>query len=73
MFNMKLLTTRQAADALGVTPRQVARMVEDGVIAPAAKGPGSRGAFLFDPDVVELLRKDRELSAKAAREPWDAA
>ena len=73
MFNMKLMTTRQAAAALGVTPRQMARMVEDGALVPEAKGPGARGAFLFAPDVVEALRADRELSARAAREPWDAA
>lgn len=45
----ELIPTSTAAELLGVTPRQVARLVKRGSIAPALKLPGTTGAYLFDP------------------------
>lgn len=53
MSNVDLLTTRDVAEALGVSTREVARRVEAGALEPAVKLPGLRGAFLFDRDVIE--------------------
>ncbi|WP_298038354.1 hypothetical protein [uncultured Microbacterium sp.] len=47
------MTTREVADALQTTTREVARRVERGDLVPVTKLPGLRGAFLFDPKVVE--------------------
>lgn len=48
MSNVDLLTTRDVADAYGVSTREIARRVETGALEPAVKLPGLRGAFLFD-------------------------
>ena len=53
MSNVRFLTTREVADALQTTTREVARRVERGDLVPVTKLPGLRGAFLFDPKVVE--------------------
>lgn len=49
-----LLTTAEVAEQLGVSPSAISRRVAKGELKPAAKGPGKRGAFLFDPRVVEV-------------------
>ncbi len=49
---MNLLTTTQVAALLGVSVRTVHRMVAAGHLDPAVKAPGTRGAYLFDPDSV---------------------
>jgi predicted site-specific integrase-resolvase len=49
-----LLTTAQVAEKLGKSVATVNRWAADGRLKPAAKAPGIRGAWLFDPaDVVE--------------------
>ena len=53
-----LLTTREAADALGVTVQTIAKWVDKGRIAPALQGPGLRGAMFFDPSDIEALLRE---------------
>lgn len=60
MSNPNLMTTRAAADALGVSTREVARRVERGALDPAVKLPGLRGAFLFDRRVIEQAKETAE-------------
>jgi hypothetical protein len=51
-----LITTRQALEILGrADPSTVSRLVRDRRLAPAAKAPGKRGAFLFARLDVETL------------------
>lgn len=57
-----------AARVLGITRRQVLRLVEVGALVPAAKMDGVTGAYLFDPADVEALRTAR-LRAERAQEP----
>lgn len=57
MSNVDLLTTRDVAEALGVSTREVARRVETGALEPAVKLPGLRGAFLFDRDVIQAAKE----------------
>ena len=44
-----LLPTADVAKLLGVSATTVTRMVKRGDLTPAAKTPGLRGAYLFDP------------------------
>ena len=74
MFDKQtLLTTADVAVKLNVSVKTVTRWAASGVLVPAQRLTGPRGAFLFDPEAVELLRGDREVSAAAAREPWEAS
>lgn len=52
------MTTREVADRLKITPRQVARLVP-AKIKPAYTVPGATGPLLFDPKDVERLEADR--------------
>ena len=42
-----LISTRDAADSLGVTPATINRWVARGTMTPTHKGLGPRGAHLF--------------------------
>ena len=54
----KLLSSREAAEVIGCHHTTVPRLVRDGDLVPAMKGPGSTGAFFFRPeDVARLARK----------------
>lgn len=56
MFNIereRLVSAAEAARMLGVTPQTVARRVRAGELAPVVKGPGLRGAYLFDAEQIE--------------------
>lgn len=46
-----LATTRDVADRLGISVRQVARLAGSGALKPALKLEGVRGAMLFDMNV----------------------
>lgn len=52
----EMLTTREAADALGVDRRRVLYLVRHGHMSPARKLHGVKGALLFAPSEVERVR-----------------
>lgn len=53
-----LIPTAQVAEAIGVTPSAVARMVKAGRLTPAAKAPGLRGCMFFERGDVERLKAE---------------
>ncbi|WP_157759411.1 helix-turn-helix domain-containing protein [Cellulosimicrobium cellulans] len=57
-----LMSTRDAAERLGVSIPTVTRYVRDGVLRAELKAPGSRGAYMFDPVAVEALAAERSAS-----------
>ena len=59
MSTVTLLSTRDAAQRLGVSVPTVTKLARDGVLVPAAKAPGRRGAYLFDEHDVERVRDER--------------
>jgi len=64
-----LLTTAEAAEALGCSVKTIARMVDDGRLTSRMKLPGLRGPYLFDPAEIErarLLDNSTENAPKAA-------
>lgn len=65
MHMRNLLTTKQAAEMLGVTTRQVTRQALTGVIPHAHKIEGLRGAYLFEPQAIEQLQVTRSAGATA--------
>jgi len=54
-----LLTSPEVAQRLGCSVRTVHRLVISEDLIPAQKLPGPNGAFLFDPTVVEMFRRQR--------------
>jgi excisionase family DNA binding protein len=54
----KTLTTREAAEALGVTVSRFHRLVAAHSIQPAIKAPGKRGACWWHVADVERLRSE---------------
>lgn len=71
MYESELLPTRRAAEALGVKRRDFHRLIERGVIKPAAvlDAFGPHGAFFFDPADIEALKRsgDADKRGKAKR------
>jgi ribosomal protein L19E len=65
MIADQLLTTRQVADALGITREGVQKLIETGTIQPAAK---IANAWVFTPAAVRQARKRR----KRGRPPVEA-
>lgn len=55
-----LVTTKKAAEILGVTPRQITRWALNGDIPHAHKVEGQTGSYLFDVNVIEDVRISRE-------------
>ena len=60
---LMLVEAHDAGRTLNVTPARVRQLVEEGKLVAAAKTP--RGTHLFDPAVVEALRR---LRARVRRE-----
>lgn len=60
---MESLTTRQAADALGVSVTRWHKLVKRHGIAPIFRAPGITGAMFWSPDAVETLRSKRDAEA----------
>jgi uncharacterized phosphosugar-binding protein len=58
MPTLALMPTSEVAIALRVHVRTVHKMVGDGRLAPVAKGPGLRGAYLFNPGDVDRLKQE---------------
>ena len=56
-----LLSTREAAQLLGVTVRQVQRFAADGTLPPVYRLDGKTGALLFDALDVAALDASREM------------
>lgn len=54
-----LLTSPEVALLLGKSTRTVHRLVTSKELIPAQKLPGPNGAFLFDPNVVEMYRRQQ--------------
>jgi excisionase family DNA binding protein len=55
--NLDLVTTAEVAAELRVHVRTVHRMIEAGKLAPIAKAPGLRGAYLFSREDIDALRE----------------
>lgn len=55
----ELVVTAEVAQRLGVDVRTVHRLVSAGRLTPAAKTPGIRGAYLFTPDEVDRVERER--------------
>jgi excisionase family DNA binding protein len=53
-----MITTAEAAERLGINVAKFHRLVAKHHIHPAFKLSGIRGAMLWDPHVIEALRKD---------------
>lgn len=53
-----LVNSNEAAEVLGITRRQLLRLVKRGEIVPALKLPGHTGAYLFDPAPLPQLAKE---------------
>jgi hypothetical protein len=54
MSQTKLLTSTQAAQVLGKSPRTIQRMADAGELQIATKLPGPNGAYLFEE--AEIIR-----------------
>ncbi|WP_130864622.1 helix-turn-helix domain-containing protein [Acidipropionibacterium timonense] len=59
-----LMSSSEVARVLGCTPRTVSRLVAADVLTPAAKGPGLRGAFLFNAGDIARLKRERDDRSK---------
>ena len=58
-----LVTTREAAEILGVSVFQVARLAQRGELRTAVQAPGKRGARFFDRADVETFIASRRTEA----------
>jgi len=64
-----LVTTTEAAEALGVSAKTITRMAEDGRLTPQQRLPGVRGTYLFERAVIDraVAGRARELAAELER------
>lgn len=65
----ELLTTREAAELLGVTTRTVARRVDAGSLQAARQLPGATGAYLFHRTTIEAALAAATTSTTAQADP----
>lgn len=56
MTKPDLMTSAQAAEALGVSRPTLNRRVRSGAVPAAFRLTGKRGAWLFDPEVITRLQ-----------------
>lgn len=56
---LNLRTTSEVATTLGMSRREVLRLVERDELTPAAKLPAATGSYLFDADAVAALAAER--------------
>ena len=56
-----VLTTPQAAERIGKSPRQTRRLAEQGKLPGAIKLPGIKGAYIFDTKVFEAYLTGRRV------------
>ena len=68
MLATDTMSTVQAAEHLGVSPRTVQRLVISGELEPLAKLPGKTGAYLFDAAVVRALKTAWDARRKIAED-----
>lgn len=61
-----MVTSADVGRRLGLSRTSVVRLVNQGVLRPVAKGPGIRGAYLFDLVDVELLAARRTPTRESA-------
>lgn len=54
----EIIVTADAAMRLGVSTRQIARMVANGTLKPVFKANGIRGAYMFNRTEVDALAKE---------------
>ena len=54
-----LVTTHEAAEILGVSVFQIARLAQRGDLVPSVQAPGKRGARFFDRAAVQALAAER--------------
>lgn len=66
LTSSELLTTRQVAEILAVSPRTVARLANESQLETVAKAPGKRGAMFFERKEVEHYKTMRELQTAGA-------
>lgn len=64
MQERDLLTTAEAAEALGKSVRTIQYYVQIGKLTPAVQAPGKQGAFFFDRDDVLAIGPGAEPSVK---------
>lgn len=58
---MTLLTTAEAAERIGVSPRRVQQYVQDGRLKRSEEAPAGMRGHLFDPkEVEEFARIERK-------------
>lgn len=65
MHNYEPLSTRQAADVLGLSVRRVQQLIDAGDL-PGKKLPGLTGSYVLDRRDVETYRDSREKTASEA-------
>jgi hypothetical protein len=66
----ELITTAQAAERLALSIWHVAKLARTGQLPYAQKLPGQKGAYLFDPAVIDQLATERLAKyRKAAARP----
>ncbi len=63
----RLLSTGQAAKAIGVSPRSLSHWVTRGLIKPTLVTPG--GQYRFDLDELKAQMQQRQAPARGRREP----
>ena len=61
---MTLLTTAEAAERIGVSPRRVQQYVQDGRLKRSEEAPAGMRGHLFDPVVVEAFARIERKSGR---------